>query len=86
MSSQQASAREGEGALKTPVDGAKEGTNDSDQELAHLPTGPPFDLNNFPFTFEHARDTSRSAHIEPDVRVAVSQRKRLNKHANQRKE
>ncbi|KAI0431694.1 tam domain protein [Xylaria sp. FL1042] len=66
MSSQQSTDREGEGALETAVGGSKEGTRDPDPELPHLPPGPPFDLNNFPFTFEHGCGTSRSAHIEPD--------------------
>ncbi|KAI1428618.1 tam domain protein [Xylaria sp. FL1777] len=66
MSSQQSSAREGENAPETSVGGSNEGIYDPDQKLARLPAGPPFDLNNFPFTFEHACDTSRSIHIEPD--------------------
>ncbi|KAI1359623.1 tam domain protein [Xylaria arbuscula] len=43
---------------------------DQDQESAELPAAPaaapPFDLNNFPFTFERPCDTSRSINIEPD--------------------
>ncbi|TGJ83476.1 hypothetical protein E0Z10_g5295 [Xylaria hypoxylon] len=66
MSSQQPAAEEGEDAISTAMSGSGEGTYDSDQELPHLPADPPFDLNNFPFTFEHTSDTSRSMHIEPD--------------------
>ncbi|KAI1284136.1 tam domain protein [Xylaria sp. FL0933] len=68
MSSQQSTVKEGEDALGTAVgDGCDEGTRNSDPELPHLPRRPPFDLNNFPFTFENACGTAaRSAHIEPD--------------------
>lgn len=45
-----------------------------DEESAKLPAAPPFDLNNFPFTFEQPCDTSRSINIEPDVRLPMAQR------------
>ncbi|KAI0454378.1 tam domain protein [Xylaria acuta] len=69
MSSPQSSIRQGEDVLETletTESGSNERTYDSDQEPAQLPAGRRFDLNNFPFTFEHARDASRSINIEPD--------------------
>ncbi|KAI0446994.1 tam domain protein [Xylaria telfairii] len=69
MSSPQPSIRQGEDAPETTEiaeSSSNEKTYDSAQELAQLSTGPAFDLNNFPFTFEHARDASRSINIEPD--------------------
>ncbi|KAI0421367.1 tam domain protein [Xylaria grammica] len=66
MSAQHLDAGEGEDAIAIAASGPNDGTDASDQEPAHLPAGPPFDLNNFPFTFEHPYDTSRSIQIEPD--------------------
>ncbi|KAI1750828.1 tam domain protein [Xylaria castorea] len=69
MSSPQSSIRQGEDVLETletTKSGSDEKTDDSDQELERLPVDPPYDLNNFPFTFEHARDASHSINIEPD--------------------
>ncbi|KAI1353487.1 tam domain protein [Xylaria sp. FL0043] len=76
MSSQQSTVKEGEGALETAVsDGCDEGTRNSDPELPHSPRRPPFDLNNFPFTFENACGTAaRSAHIEPDLNANTNYR------------
>lgn len=74
MSSPQSSIRQGEDAPETTEiaeSSSNEKTYDSAEELAQLPTGPPFDLNNFPFTFEHARDASHSINIEPDVRAPM---------------
>ncbi|KAI1302007.1 hypothetical protein F5Y03DRAFT_214985 [Xylaria venustula] len=66
MSPQESRAIEGEGAIETGVDVSSEGTHDPDQQSADSSAGPPYDLNNFPFTFEHPCDASRSLHIEPD--------------------
>ncbi|KAI0864353.1 tam domain protein [Xylaria cubensis] len=60
MSSPPSSIGQGEDAqeiLEITKGGSDEKTNDSDE------AGPPYDLNNFPFTFEHA---SHSINIEPD--------------------
>ncbi|RYC64938.1 hypothetical protein CHU98_g1269 [Xylaria longipes] len=75
MSSSQSSIRQGEDALETietTGSGSNQKTYDSNQELTQLPVAPPFDLNNFPFTFEHARDASRSINIEPDSDASKS--------------
>ncbi|KAI0182511.1 S-adenosyl-L-methionine-dependent methyltransferase [Xylaria flabelliformis] len=64
MSSPSSSIEQGEDAqdiLEITKGGSDEKTNDSDK--AQLPVGPPYDLNNFPFTFENA---SHSINIEPD--------------------
>ncbi|KAI1154444.1 tam domain protein [Nemania diffusa] len=66
MSSKQTSTEEGEDALESAVGRSNENTDVPDQEPAQLPADPPFDLNNFPFTFEDPRDTSSYKHIEPD--------------------
>ncbi|KAK5629137.1 hypothetical protein RRF57_004852 [Xylaria bambusicola] len=66
MASQHSSNTEGEDAQEAMImPDSNEMTYDPDQESARLPA-PPYDLNNFPFTFEQACDTSRSMHIEPD--------------------
>jgi hypothetical protein len=74
MSSKQISTGEGEDTLGAVVSGSNDSPDVLDQELAQLPAGPPFDLNNFPFTFEDARDTASSTIIEPDVRMPISVR------------
>ncbi|TRX95872.1 hypothetical protein FHL15_003426 [Xylaria flabelliformis] len=64
MSSPQSSIGQGEDTQEISEitqDGSDEKAYDSDE--AESPVGPPYDLNNFPFTFEHA---SHSINIEPD--------------------
>jgi hypothetical protein len=43
-----------------------EGADELDQKLPHPTSGPPLDLADFPFTFEHVHDASRSIRIEAD--------------------
>ncbi|KAI1130125.1 tam domain protein [Nemania abortiva] len=66
MSSKQTSVEEGENALEAIVSGSGGRTDVPDQEPRRQPAGSPFDLNNFPFTFEAARDAAGSTRIEPD--------------------
>ncbi|KAJ8110528.1 hypothetical protein ONZ43_g5845 [Nemania bipapillata] len=55
------------GGSEDVLEAAAGSSNDvPNQRPARAPAGPPFDLNNFPFTFEDARDTASSTHIEPD--------------------
>ncbi|KAJ8126119.1 hypothetical protein O1611_g7519 [Lasiodiplodia mahajangana] len=71
MSSRQPGV-EGKEGLEAAVGGASERASVPDQEPARLPACPPFDLNNFPFTFEVARDTASSTHIEPDTDLSTT--------------
>ncbi|GAP85828.2 putative methyltransferase domain-containing protein [Rosellinia necatrix] len=66
MSFQQPGWEGSEDALEAPGRNPNPGTSESVQKALQLPSAPPFDLNNFPFTFEQPHDASSSLHIEPD--------------------
>ncbi|KAI0110835.1 tam domain protein [Nemania sp. FL0031] len=69
MSSKQQSGGEGEDVPEA-VSGPSERTGVAGRGP---PTRPPFDLNNFPFTFEVARDTASFTLIEPDSEPSAAQ-------------
>lgn len=68
MCSQESSAEGCEHIPGAATGAFTEGADELDQKLPHPTPGPPFDLDNFPFTFEHVHDASRSIRIEADVR------------------
>ncbi|KAI0206761.1 tam domain protein [Astrocystis sublimbata] len=75
MSSPQSYIPQGDDAIATHkinACGVDDVAHDAEPETARAPTEPPYDLNNFPFTFEHARDASRSINIEPDSDPSIT--------------
>jgi hypothetical protein len=74
MSSFELSIGKDTDVLQAAVSSPNKMTYKSGQELADSSAGPPYGLNNFPFTFdEHSDDASRSVRIEADVRAPISQ-------------